>query len=94
MARQLRWHDLPVGRQEFGRGTLEAVPLSRDATGQAWFTTVKEITDNDYILSANTYSPYNGEEETNHRDPKEILREIEKDEEKLGSALGEIKKII
>jgi len=38
---------------------------------------VKEIAENDYILSANTYSSYNGEEETNHRDPKEILKEIE-----------------
>lgn len=60
----------------------------------SWFTTVKEITDNDYILSANTYNPYNGEEETNHRDPKEILREIEGGEKKLDEALKSINKIL
>ena len=60
----------------------------------SWFTTVKEIAENDHILSANTYSPYNGEEEVNHRDPKEILREIETYEKKLESALDEVKKLI
>ncbi len=60
----------------------------------SWFTTVKEIAENDYILSANTYSPYNGEEEVSHRGPKEILGEIEDGEKKLGSALGEIRKLI
>ena len=33
----------------------------------SWFTTVKEIVENDCILSANTYSPHNGEEGVNHR---------------------------
>ena len=55
---------------------------------------LKEITENDYILSASTYSPCNGEEEISHRDPKEILKEIESDEKKLGSALSEIKKLL
>lgn len=57
-------------------------------------TLVKEIAENDYILSANTYSPYNGEEETNHRDPKEILEEIESGKKKFESALGGIKKLL
>lgn len=57
-------------------------------------TLVKEIADNDYILSANTYSPYNGEEETNHRDPKEIFEEIETEKKKLESSLSEIKKLL
>ncbi len=47
----------------------------------SWFTAVKEIAENDYILSANTYNPYSGEEEINHRDPKEILEEIKELEE-------------
>lgn len=53
---------------------------------------MKEIAENDYILSANTYSPYNGEEEANHRDPNEILREIKKLEEKSKKNLYEISK--
>jgi type I restriction enzyme M protein len=60
----------------------------------SWLTSVKEIADNDYILSANTYSPYNGEDEVSHRDPKEILREIETEEKKLDTALGGIKKLL
>lgn len=64
------------------------------ATGQAWFTKVSDIVENDYILSANTYNPYSGEEEVSHRDPKEILKEIEGGEKKLESALGEVKKLL
>jgi len=56
----------------------------------SWFTTVKEITENDYILSANTYNPYSGEEEINHRDPKEILNEVNDHETKLLKLLKEI----
>ena len=56
----------------------------------SWFTTVKEIAENDYILSVNTYNPYNGEEEVSHRDPKEILGEIEKLEKKSKENLREI----
>ena len=41
-------------------------------------TSVKDIVANDYILSANTYNPYSGEEKVSHREPKEILGEIEK----------------
>jgi len=67
---------------------------SKVAKPYSWFTTVKEIAENDYILAANTYSPYNGEEEINHRDPKEILVEVEDRDKKLELALGEIKKII
>ena len=64
------------------------------AKPHSWFTTVKEIAENDYILSANTYSPYNGEEEIYHRNPKEILKELESGEKKLETALDGIKKII
>jgi len=66
-------NDIPKLLELWGKGQTVAKPYS-------WFTTVKEIAENDYILSANTYSPYNGEEETNHRDPKEILGEIERGE--------------
>ena len=47
---------------------------------------------NDYIFSAITYSPYNGEEEINQREPKEILREIEQLEKKSKENLHEISK--
>ncbi|MDP2940152.1 MAG: N-6 DNA methylase [Candidatus Omnitrophota bacterium] len=60
----------------------------------SWFTSVKEIAENDYVLSANTYNPYSGEEEVSHREPKEILKEIEGNEKKLGSALDKIKKLL
>jgi len=55
---------------------------------------VKEIAENDYILSANTYSPYNSEEEVIHRDPKDILDEIEIEKKKLELSLSEIKKLL
>jgi len=60
----------------------------------SWFTKVGDIAENDYILSANTYSPYNDEEEISHREPKEILKEIEVEEKKLGSELSKIKKLL
>ncbi len=60
----------------------------------SWLTSVKDIVENDYILSANTYNSYSGEEEATHRDPKEILEEIETEEKKLETALSEVKKKI
>ena len=57
-------------------------------------TSVKEIAENDYILSANTYSPYNSEEEVNHRDPKEILGEITNMENQDSKLLEKIKEEI
>ena len=54
--------------------------------------TVKEVADNDYILSANTYNPYNGEEEISHRDPKEILKEMAEVSKKLVKAEAEMRK--
>lgn len=80
-------NDIPKLLELWGKGQEVAKPYS-------WFTTVKEIAENDYILSANTYSLYNGEEEANHRDPKEILGEIETEKKKLESSLSEIKKLL
>jgi len=45
----------------------------------SWFTPVKEIIENDYILSANAYNPYVGGEEKDYREPKVILKEIEEE---------------
>jgi len=50
--------------------------------------------ENDYILSANTYSPYNGEGETSHRDPKKILKEIFELENNFPRLLDQIKKLV
>jgi len=58
----------------------------------SWFTPVKEIIENDYILSANAYNPYIGGEEKEYREPKEILKEIEKSEKILTKSMREIKK--
>jgi len=60
----------------------------------SWFTPLKEIIENDYILSANTYNPYSGEEEVKHREPKEILKEISKGAEELDKYLRKIKSTI
>jgi len=80
-------NDIPKLLELWGKDQAVAKPYS-------WFTTVKEIAENDYILSANTYSPYNGEEEVNHRDPKDILGEISKDTSTLEKRLKEIKDVI
>ena len=60
----------------------------------SWLTPVMDIIDNDYILSANTYNPYSSEEEIQHREPKEILGEIEAIESDLQSQKNKIKKLI
>lgn len=60
----------------------------------SWFTAVKEIAENDYILSANTYNPYSGAEEVSHRDPKKILEEIKEEENKVSSMFDEINKLL
>lgn len=59
----------------------------------SWFTVIKDITENDYVLSANTYSPYSGEDELIHRAPKEILKEINQSQKKLETKLKEINKL-
>jgi len=66
----------------------------KSAKPHSWFTAVKDIVENDYILAANTYNPYASDEETNYREPKEILREIEQEDKSLQSAIQQIKEII
>ncbi|MDD4902148.1 MAG: N-6 DNA methylase [Patescibacteria group bacterium] len=58
----------------------------------SWLTPVAEIIENDYILSANTYNPYNSEEEINYRDPKDILGEINNVTGALNKCLETLKK--
>jgi len=60
----------------------------------SWFTLVKEIMENDYILSANAYNPYIEGEEKEYREPKEILKEIEDSEKKLQKTLSQINKLL
>lgn len=60
----------------------------------SWFTSVKDITENDFILSANTYNPYSVEEEVSHREPKEILEEIERGEDILRQTLKRVGKFL
>ncbi len=76
-------NDIPKLLELWGKNQAVAKPYS-------WFTKVGEIVENDYILSANTYNSYSGEEEINHRDPKEILKEIENGAKKLDGALKNI----
>jgi type I restriction enzyme M protein len=60
----------------------------------SWLTQVKEIIENDYILSANAYNPYIEGEEKEYRDPKEIFKEIEIGEKEFTKLLEKIKKEI
>jgi len=60
----------------------------------SWFTSIKKIIENDYILSANTYNPYFGEEKKKHRKPKVILKEIEKGEKDSEKLLKNIKNLL
>jgi len=60
----------------------------------SWLTSFKDIIENDYILSANIYNPYSGEEEMNYREPKGILKEIEKTEKSLQETFKRITKIL
>jgi type I restriction enzyme M protein len=60
----------------------------------SWFTSVKEIIENDYILSANAYNPYIEGEEKEYREPKEILKEIEKVEKELKNYIQNITKLL
>jgi len=60
----------------------------------SWFTPVKEIIENDYILSANAYNPYIEGEEKEYREPKDILNEIKENEKELKTYLEKITKIL
>lgn len=51
--------------------------------GFSWFTPIKEIIENDFILSANVYNPYIVGDSTKHREPKIILKELDEINEKL-----------
>jgi len=60
----------------------------------SWFTPVKEIIENDYILSANAYNPYIEGEEKEYREPKEILGDIEKVDKELKNYIQNITKLL
>lgn len=54
----------------------------------------KEIVENDYILSANAYNPNIGGEEKEHREPKEILSEIELTNKEVDKARKKIRTLL
>lgn len=60
-----------------------------------WLATVKDITENDHILSRQILiTPTTARRGVNHRDPREILKEIESYGGKLGSTLDEAKRLL
>lgn len=61
---------------------------------KSWWADRKVVEENDYILSASAYKPVGSGSDAIHRNPKEILKEIETEEEKLKSAFDEIKRIL
>lgn len=80
-------NDIPKLLELWGKDKAVEKPFS-------WLTSVKDIIENDYILSANTYNPYSGEEETSHRDPKKILREIDELNKQTQNKITEVKKLL
>ena len=62
-------------------------------TERSWYATRAQIEENDFILSASAYRPIT-EDETKHRDPKEIFTEIEKLNEQSQEQLEKIRKFI
>lgn len=66
----------------------------RETSDQSWRVPIKDIIENDYILSANAYNPNIGGDEKEHRPPKEILREIDQNQEDLTNGLDKIKEYL
>lgn len=66
----------------------------KEKSDQSWTTPIKEIIENDYILSANAYNPNIGEEEREYREPKAIMYEIAKLEKKISRNLRIVDEMI
>jgi len=66
----------------------------RKISEQSWLTPVKEIEENDYILTANAYNPNIGGEEVKHREPWEILKELGSGQTELVKQMDKVKKLI
>ena len=49
----------------------------KEEKGFSWYTKVKDIIENEYILTANAYKPLTEKDNIKHRDPKEILKELD-----------------
>ncbi len=62
-------------------------------SGKSWIVDKKRIEENDFILSASAYKPASSVEQ-NHRDPKEILKEIDELESQLSNQGKIIKKLL
>lgn len=61
---------------------------------QSWTTSIKDIVENDYILSANAYNPNIGGDEKEHRKPKEIVKDIERGNKSLKDSFAKIKEYL
>ena len=83
--------ELWLARRSLGEGGNKNQAIVKP---YSWFTKVSDIIENDYILSANTYNPYTGEEEAIHRNPKEILKEIEGCKKDLQKTMSKISKLL
>jgi len=49
----------------------------KEEKGFSWYTKVKDIIENEYVLTANAYKPLTEKDNIKHRDPKEILKELD-----------------
>lgn len=65
--------------------------FTKPESEKSWTADRKAIEENDFILSASAYKPANSIEQ-NHRDPKEILKEIEDIDRNLQKLKGELAK--
>ncbi|MBU0998742.1 type I restriction-modification system subunit M [Patescibacteria group bacterium] len=65
----------------------------KSESAKSWLVDKKKIEENDYILTASNYKTAVGNTDS-HRDPKEILKEIEEDQKIIQNSLTKVKKII
>ncbi len=61
---------------------------------KSWNVDRKQIEENDFILAANAYKPAGAGDTQKHRNPKEILREIEKVDLEVELLKSKLKKIL
>jgi type I restriction enzyme M protein len=66
----------------------------KEKSDQSWTTSIKEIIENDYILSANAYNPNIGIEDKEHRDQKVILGELDLLSKQIMNQKNIIKKLL
>lgn len=61
---------------------------------KSWTIERKQIEENDFILSASAYKPAESGNEEIHRDPKEILKDLQISEQEIAAQIKRVQKLI